>query len=240
MNKLLATTAIALVTAHMAATAPARAQGWPVFDAQNYIQNLLTAVRELQQIDNQIRSLQNEATMLEDMSRNLQPMSYSAQGSLESTLRQINGLMNRAQGIQYNVNATEAEFARMYPREYETSVTNDQLAQQARQRWLSSMDALQQTMAVQSQVVGNVQADSATLSRLVEESQSAIGALQAQQAGNQLTALAAKQQMQTQELLAAQARAQAMEQARQAQAEEQARAQFERFLGSGPAYGGRP
>ena len=79
-------------------------------------------------------------------------------------------------------------------------------------------------------------ADSATLSRLVEESQSAIGALQAQQAGNQLTAFSAKQTMQTQELLAAQARAQAMEQARQTQAEEQARYQFERFLGSGPAY----
>ena len=157
MRKFLSSTAIALIVGHLVFTAPVHAQGWPVFDAQNYVQNLLTAVRELQQIENQIRSLQNEATMIKNMERNLQPMSYSAQGQLENTLRQIISLMNRAQGIQYEVNTTEAQFARMYPREYATTVNNDELAQQARQRWSSSMDTLQETMAVQSQVVGNVQ-----------------------------------------------------------------------------------
>lgn len=218
----------------------AHAQGWPVFDAQNYVQNLLSAVRALQQIDNQIKSLQNEATMLENMARNLQPMGYSAQNPLLNTLRQITGLMNQARGIQYSVGATDGAFARLYPQSYQASVTNDQFVRDARERWTASMDSFRHTMEMQSQVASNVQADSNTLSDLMAQSQSAVGALQAQQAGNQLAALAAKQQMQVQELLVAQGRAQAMEQARQAEAEEQARAQFERFLGSGPAYGGQP
>jgi P-type conjugative transfer protein TrbJ len=218
----------------------AHAQGWPVFDIQNYTQNLLSAVRSLEQINNQIRSLQNEATMLENMARNLQPMGYSAQGPLLSTLRQITGLMNQARSIQYNISATDAQFSRLYPQQYAASVTNDGLLQESRARWNASLESFRHTMEVQSQVASNVQADSGTLSDLLAQNQSAVGALQAQQAGNQLTALAAKQQMQIEDLLAAQGRAQAMEQARRAEAEEQARAQFERFLGSGSAYGGQP
>src|SRR3546814_11493940 len=42
---------------------PAQAQ-ITVFDPGNYSQNLLTAARTLQQINNQIQSLQNEANML--------------------------------------------------------------------------------------------------------------------------------------------------------------------------------
>ena len=111
--------------------------------------------------------------MLENMARNLQPMNYSSQGQLENTLRQINNLMNQAQGIQYQINSTEAEFARLYPaRICRTASPAISFAQAGHASvGLSSMEALRQTMAVQSQVVGNVQSDSATLSRLIQESQ---------------------------------------------------------------------
>jgi len=49
---------------------PAHAQ-WAVIDASNLTQNMLTAARTLQQINNQIQSLQNEAVMLENMGKNL-------------------------------------------------------------------------------------------------------------------------------------------------------------------------
>ena len=51
-----------------------------------------------------------------------------------------------------------------------------------------------------------------TLNAIVARSQGAEGALQAQQATNQLLALTAKQQFQIQNLMAAQYRAQAIEQ----------------------------
>jgi P-type conjugative transfer protein TrbJ len=91
-------------------------------------------------------------------------------------------------------------------------------------------------MRVQSRIVEDIRADHGVLADLVNRSQGAVGALQAQQAGNQLMALAAKQQMQLQTLLAAQARAEAQENARKAQAEEAARAATDRFLGDGRAY----
>src|SRR3546814_5397716 len=98
------------------------------------------------------------------------------------------------------------------------------------------MDALRQTMLVQAQVVQNVNADTGELARLVTASEAAIGSLQAQQATNQLVALSTKQQLQAQELVAAQYRAEALEHARATAAQEQARAQFSRFLGDGQAY----
>lgn len=48
--------------------APARAQ-LMVFDPSNYAQNLLTAARAPEQVNNQIKSLQNEAAMIENMAK---------------------------------------------------------------------------------------------------------------------------------------------------------------------------
>jgi P-type conjugative transfer protein TrbJ len=58
---------IAIILA-MAVVEPVRAQ-LLVFDPSNYSQNLLTAARSLQQIQNQITSLRNEAQMLVNQER---------------------------------------------------------------------------------------------------------------------------------------------------------------------------
>ena len=91
-------------------------------------------------------------------------------------------------------------------------------------------------MSVQAQVVGNVREDTEALAAIVARSQGAEGSLQAQQATNQLLALTAKQQFQLQEMMAAQFRSEAQEQARQATQAAEARAATKRFLGSGSAY----
>ncbi len=207
-----------------------------VFDPSNYAQNLLQAARALQQIDNQVQALQNQAVMLQNMAKNLQRLDYSSLGQITGTLQRINGLMNQAQGIAFEVGATDAAFQKQFPEQYAATVTTDQLVADAQARWRNSMNAYRQTMRVQAQVAENVQADSATLSDLVTASQGAVGALQATQATNQLLALSTKQQLQIQNLMAAQYRAEALEQARDAQAEEAARVATARFLGSGKAY----
>src|SRR3546814_18878332 len=98
------------------------------------------------------------------------------------------------------------------------------------------MDALRQTMLVQAQVVQNVEADSGELAYLVTQSQAAVGNLQELQATNQLIALSTKQQLQTQEMVAAQYRAEALERARATVSQAQASAPFSRVLGNGTAY----
>jgi type IV secretion system protein TrbJ len=214
---------------------PAAAQ-WAVIDASNLIQNTMTAARALEQINNQVQQLQNQVVMLANEARNLTSLNYSSLDQLNSTMGQISALMDQARGIAFNVTATQNAFAQQYPQAYSASVTNDQLMADAHQRWQNSMNAFQQTMTVQSQVATNVEADTGTLSTLVNTSQGAVGGLQAQQATNQLLALSIKQQLQIQSLMAAQDRAQALEAARNAESEEQARAVFQRFIGNGHAY----
>ena len=214
---------------------PAAAQ-WAVIDGSNLAQNTLTAARALEQINNQVQQLQNQVVMLANEARNLTNLNYSSLDQLNSTMAQISALMDQAQGIAFNVTATQSAFAQQYPQAYSASVTGDQLMADAHQRWQNSMNAFQQTMTVQAQVATNVETDTGTLSTLVNTSQGAVGSLQAQQAANQLLALSIKQQLQIQSLMAAQYRAQALEAARNAESDEQARTAFQKFIGDGHAY----
>ena len=230
----LKTLLFATTTALALATAPAHAI--VVFDPSNFAENVLQAARSLEQINNQIKSLQNEVKMLEEMAKHLEKLDFTSLPAIEAALKDFNQLMAKAKGIAFDVKATETAFKRLFPEKYDTTVSSSDLGRGALERWSEAMKALEHTMTVQAQVVANVEADASTLSRLVSESQASIGSLQAQQAGNQLMALSAKQQLQSQELMAAQYRAVALEQARQAQAQELARAQFKRFLGDGQIY----
>jgi len=215
---------------------PAQAQ-WTVFDPHNYAQNLLTAARALQQINNQIQALQNQAMMLQNMATNLNPLNDVSQISgMVNSLTQITNLMNQAQGISFNVNSSIAAWTRAYPNSYPAGTGNATLAADAQQRWQNSMSAFQDTLKVQSQVVQNVQTDTATLTKLTNDSQSATGNLAVTQATNQLIALSTKQQLQIQSLMAAQYRATALDQARNAEAEQDGQTQFQTFLGTNNAY----
>jgi P-type conjugative transfer protein TrbJ len=214
---------------------PASAQ-FTVFDPTNYSQNLLTAARSLQQINNQIQSLQNQATMLINQAKNLTRIDFPELQALTQTIQQIDRLMGQAQGISFRIENVDTEFHSLYPQNFNQALTTNSGVINARARMDASMAAFNQTMQVQAQVVGSVEADSSALASIVAKSQGAEGALQAQQATNQLLALAAKQQFQIQNMMAAQYRAEALEAARRVQAESDARSATARFLGNGTAY----
>ena len=176
--------------------------------------------------------------MLQNMARNLQRLDFSSLGQLQGALNRIDGLMMQAEGLSFDLTQLEGQWRQQYPDSYEASVSVSDMATAARERWQSAMNAFRQTMRMQSQIVENVGADEGLLADLVNRSQGAVGALQAQQAANQLIALSTKQQMQIQTLMAAHYRAGAEDAARKAQAEEAARETTRRFLGSGSAYSG--
>ena len=207
-----------------------------VFDASNFAENVLEAARLLQQINNQITSLQNEATMLENDARNLTSLNVSSLSGITSDLTQIGNLMNQAQGISFQVQSVETAFNQLYPQSYSSGTSISSLLSNAQTRWQNARDAFQQTMTVQSQIAQTVQSDSTKLSTLVNASQSATGNLAATQATNQLLALSIKQQLQLQTLLAAQGRAEAVQGANEAQAEQEGQAALTTFLGSDNAY----
>ncbi|MGQ3035832.1 MAG: hypothetical protein ACT6QI_16810, partial [Aeromicrobium sp.] len=76
-----------------AVIAPASAQvGGIVHDPRNYAQNILTAARTLEQINNQIKQLQNQATSLLNEARNLQSLPVSTLGELQAQIDQTKQL----------------------------------------------------------------------------------------------------------------------------------------------------
>ena len=226
---------LAAAVAAILCTATAHAQ-WVVIDPTNLVQNTLTAIRTLEQINNQIQQLQNEAQMLTNQARNLASLPFNVVSRLRSNLATTQRLIDRAKGMAYDVARMDQDFQRLYPEQYAASVSGDQMYRDTQERWKNTLNGLQTTMQMQAQASQNLSDDEGVLADLVGKSQSAAGALQAMQAMNQLLALQAKQSIQTQRLQITQDRAASLELARQAAAVERGREVNRRFLGEGTPY----
>lgn len=211
-----------------------------VVDPTNLTQNILTAARTLEQINNQVRQLQNEAQMLVNDARNLTGLDFSALQELQSALADSQRLLDEARGLAFDVTRMDEQFRRLYPEQYTASVSGNEMARDARERWRNSLEALRTATQVQAQAVRNFDVDEQALGELVAHSQSATGQLQATQATNQLLALQARQSIQAQQLQLTQDRASALELARQVAAQERAREVRRRFMGEGVPYTPQP
>jgi P-type conjugative transfer protein TrbJ len=207
-----------------------------VFDPSNYSQNLLTAARSLQQIQNQITSLQNEAQMLINQAKQLEKLPTSVVNDVERNYSLVQTLLKQANGVAYNVQSLNQAYAQNYPTSISARTSDQQLIANAQQRWQESLSAFQHALTVGAGAVQNLPDTQAQTSSLLSASQSSVGVLQAAQAGNQLAAVQTRQLADLTALLAAQGRAQALEQSRKAEAEGQAQEQLRRFLTPAQAY----
>jgi type IV secretion system protein TrbJ len=220
----------------MLGTAPRADAQITVFDPANFVQNALTAARSLMEVNNQIMQLENEATMLINEARNLTSLPFSIVAQLRATLDQTTTLINQAQGIAFQLAQARAQFDGRYPVNYSSNITGAAMFADSQQRWFNSLQALRTTVTMQAQAAQNLTSDEDSLATLVGRSQSAIGALQAMQATNQLLALQSKQTIQDQQLRLTQDRAVALEQARVVGEEARAREVRRRFAGDGVRY----
>ena len=224
--------AVALVIAGSAL--PASAQ-MTVFDPSNYSQNLLTAARTLQQVNNQILSLQNEAQMLINQARHLTSLPYSSLQQLQQSIGRTRQLLGQAQNIAYDVQQIDQAFSTTYA-PASANLSDYALISNAQARWQNSVAGLQDALRIQATVVGNLDTNRTEMSALVGASQGAAGALEAAQAGNQLLALQAQQLADLTAAVAAQGRAQSLEAAARVAAQDQAREQLRRFLTPSQGY----
>ena len=204
------------------ALVPARAQ-MLVYDPSNHAQNVLQAARALQQINNQITSLQNQTQMLLNQAKNLASLPYSSLQAIEQSLARTQQLLKQAQRLAYDVNQIDQTFQRLYPQSYAGSTSSQQLVSDAQARWQNALAGYQDALRVQAGVVQALDTTRSETSALVSSSQSAEGILQATQAGNQLIALQTRQLADLTALIAAQSRAQSLDGARATANQEQAR-----------------
>lgn len=237
MRRLRTLFAVSTVTVLIAAATPANALfGGIVFDPTNYAQNLLTAQRELQQINNEILGLHNQAVSLINEARNLTSLPYSALTALDTSISQTETLLGTAHAIAYNVAAIDTAFNTSYPQTYPATTPSAQFVIDAQTRWQNARAAFQDAMHVQAGIVANLTSTKSQIDALVGASQSADGALEAAQSGNQLVALQTNQLADLTAVMASIARAQSLENARQLEAEEQGQEQTSRFLDYGAGY----
>lgn len=229
--------AVALLTAPLA-LAPVLsppAQALTVYDPWNYAENMMSAARALEQINNQITSLQNEAQMLINQARNLASLPHSSLQQIQQSVQRTQQLLGQAQSIAFDVGQIDQAFQQRYGN-IPLSASDADLVAGARSRWQTTVGGLQDALRVQAGVVGNVDANKAEMATLVSQSQGATGVLQATQAGNQLLALQSQQLSDLIAVMSANGRAAALSEAERATAAEQGREQRRRFLTPGAGY----
>ena len=87
------TVGAALIAAAVAIMLPIPAHATvPVIDFANLTQNVLTAARTLEEVDNQVTQIQQGISMLENEARNLTSLPFSVLAELQSSMGQIDQL----------------------------------------------------------------------------------------------------------------------------------------------------
>ncbi|MBN0294656.1 P-type conjugative transfer protein TrbJ, partial [Pseudomonas aeruginosa] len=99
-------------------------------------------ISAMEQVNNQVQQLQNESQMLINQARNLASLDFNVVNRLRASLARSEQLIAEAQGLAYNVQNLDREFARLYPEEYAATVSGDQMYRDARERWKHTLDGL--------------------------------------------------------------------------------------------------
>jgi P-type conjugative transfer protein TrbJ len=207
-----------------------------VFDPANYQENLLSAARALEQINNQVRQLQNQVLMIQRMDQNLMRLGSTMSPDLQRTLGDIQAQLRAGEGIALRLQATQSGYEQLFPRQVSAAISADDVLRNAKSRWDEEYAAFRRSALLQGQIADGIDADTRLLADAMARSRDAAGALEATQAGNELTALSVKQSLALQSLLAAQHRAETLSRARDLATEDEARQRFKSFVGTGSAY----
>ncbi len=228
--------AVPIVAVVLPCCPPQSAAQLTVFDPANYGQNLLTAARTLEQINNQIRQLQNQVLMIQRMDQNLVRIGSTISPDLQRTLADIQTQLRAGDGIALRLQATQGGYQQLFPQQVSAALSSDDVLRNAKSRWDEEYAAFKRSALLQGQIADSVDADTRLLSDAMARSRDAAGALEAAQAGNELTGLSVKQSLALQSLLAAQHRAETLTRARDLATEDEARQRFKTFVGTGSAY----
>jgi P-type conjugative transfer protein TrbJ len=227
---------VPIVVSVMATFLPRAAAQLTVFDPTNYQQNLLTAARALQQINNQVRQLETQAQVLLRMDQNLHQLGSTIAPDLQRTLNDIQTQLRAGEGIALRLAATQNAYEQLFPQRASSALTSADVLANAQNRWDEAYAAHKRAALLQGQIADSVDGDARLLGEAMAHSKTAAGALEAAQAGNELTGLSLKQSLALQSLLAAQQRAETLVRARALATENEARQRFKSFLGTGSAY----
>ncbi len=190
--------AVAVVALATTAPAPARAQ-MAVIDPTNLAQNLLQATRALEQINNQIRQVEQATAMLRANPLQLSP-------ELSQSVGEARALFDSAQGIAFQIEGLGENIRTLYPETWEDFDLEGVLSQS--RHWEGeSRASLERAMAAEARAAQSIAATRGRIDRAMQSSTGAEGQTGAIQASNQLLGIQASQLAEIHALLIAQGRA---------------------------------
>ncbi len=202
--------ALALVLAPVS-----RANAITVFDPTNLAQNLLQATRALEQINNQIRQIDQAAAMLRQNPLQLSP-------ELSQSIGEARRLFSAAEGLAFEVDQLSDDLRTLYPETWEEFDLEDIVGQS--DRWMAeSRRSLERAMAAEARAAASIERTQGAIDRALQSSGSSEGQTGAIQAGNQLLGIQASQLTEIHALLIAQGRALETERLERIAREERAR-----------------
>ena len=154
----------------------------------------------LEQINNQVRQLQNQALMIARMDQNLVRLGSTISPDLQRTLGDIQNQLRAGEGIALRLQATQNGYEQLFPRQVSTALSTDDVLRNAKNRWDEEYAGLKRAALLQGQIADSVDADTRLLGDAMARSRNAAGALEVAQAGNELTGLSVKQSLALQSL----------------------------------------
>lgn len=120
-----------------------------VFDPQNHAENILSAARALEQINNQIAQIQNQAQMLMNDALNLASLPHSSLAPLQDAIGETQRLLADAQSLAFDVATIETAFKQ----DYGSAAAEgdfDAMIAGARDRWETSVAGFEDALRVQA------------------------------------------------------------------------------------------
>lgn len=170
-----------------------------VIDPTNLAQNVMQAARALEQINNQIRQIEQQALMLARSQLQLSPQ-------LTQAIEDARAVFDAASGVSFEANRIGENLRELYPETYQDFDLENVLARS--DQWLAeSRASLQRAMEAEARAASAINRARGDVNAALSASSGAEGQTGAVQAGNQLLGVMATQLAETQALLAAQGRA---------------------------------
>jgi P-type conjugative transfer protein TrbJ len=166
------------------------AQGVPVIDAANLAQSVLTAIRTLQSNINEGLMIANQVKSLANELKNLTSLNFSIVDEFGVQFRDLFKVVGTVQGLMRDFESLQTNFEELYPdfNNMEDLISSETVAEQAN-KWLDESRSMIEGAALTgAKVLENLPATKAQLDKLIVNSQSSVGILQASQAGNQIAA----------------------------------------------------
>lgn len=183
---------------NFATPVPARAQ-WTVIDPTNLAQNVLQVSHAIEQINNQIRQIEQQAAMLARSPLQLSP-------ELARSIDDARAAFDAAQSVQFEADRVGDQLRTLYPETYARFDLEEVLGRS--DQWMTeSRASLQAAIQAEARASASLRESQGRIDTALAASANAEGQTGAQQASNQLLGVQATQLAEIQALLAAQGRA---------------------------------